>query len=86
MLGALQKKLSRSSGAPVTQSSSNSGPSHGIVTAENITLRDSKFPEEVVDNAASEELPNEAAQDGVKKAEAITLSWSKSSLAAAYIL
>lgn len=42
--------------------------------------------EEVTDRASSEEVPNEAAQDGVTEAEAITLTWNKWSMAATYFL
>lgn len=40
----------------------------------------------VTEHPLTHETPNEAAQDGVTAAEAITLTWTKSSLAAAYIL
>ncbi|RYZ56283.1 MAG: hypothetical protein EOP49_00770 [Sphingobacteriales bacterium] len=49
---------------------------------------DSKHPQnEVIDqDQSSEDVPNEAAQDGVTQAEAITLSWNKTSMIATYAL
>lgn len=40
----------------------------------------------VTEQPLSVETPNEAAQDGVTAAEAITLTWTKTSLTAAYML
>ena len=42
--------------------------------------------DEVTADQASEEVPNEDAQAGVTQAEAITLSWTKSSMIATYAL
>lgn len=47
---------------------------------------DSKAPGTVAQQALSKEVPNEAAQDGVTAAEAITLTWTKASLVTAYLL
>ncbi|CAD0091800.1 unnamed protein product [Aureobasidium vineae] len=48
---------------------------------------DSKHAQdEVTADQASEEVPNEDAQAGVTQAEAITLSWTKSSMIATYAL
>ena len=66
---------------------SNAVTGHGIVTAENVTQLGLKAqPEVISEPSADEELPDETAQDGVRQAEAITLSWTKTSLGAAYIL
>ncbi|KAE8368917.1 major facilitator superfamily domain-containing protein [Aspergillus caelatus] len=47
----------------------------------------SKRPEEVVnDDVSREDVPDDAAQDGVAQAEAITLTWNKWSLGSAYVL
>jgi len=46
-----------------------------------------KVPQDMVDDRIpSEELPNEEAQAGVTQAEAITLTWTKSSMFATYAL
>jgi hypothetical protein len=42
--------------------------------------------DEVTADKDSEEVPNEDAQAGVTQAEAITLSWTKSSMIATYVL
>ncbi|BFZ60095.1 hypothetical protein YB2330_001117 [Saitoella coloradoensis] len=50
-------------------------------------LGDNKAPERVFvgeDQLPEQAVPNEAAQNGVTQAEAITLTWTKTSLAAAY--
>ena len=46
----------------------------------------SKTANEEVTDQSSEEVPNEAAQDGVTEAEAITLTWNKWSMIATYVL
>ncbi|KAE8154160.1 putative MFS siderophore transporter MirB-like protein [Aspergillus avenaceus] len=76
---AVQKKLFSSSDTPRADSTSD----QGITAAENGVQQGSKGPAEEV-NAIP--LPNESAQGGVEQAEAITLTWTKSSLAVAYIL
>ncbi|KAH1600288.1 hypothetical protein KXW27_003679 [Aspergillus fumigatus] len=58
----------------------------GVPNAEPVTYPDTKYPSDVVNHDAGEMLPNEEAQDGVTQAEAITLTWSKTSLGAAYFL
>ncbi|KAL1876683.1 hypothetical protein Plec18167_005091 [Paecilomyces lecythidis] len=62
------------------------GVNDELITAETITKAESKLPAEVVDQAVNQQVPDEAAQSGVTQAEAITLSWTKTSLGAAYIL
>ena len=48
---------------------------------------ETKAPAETVGEPSdSETTPNEQAQDGVTNAEAITLTWTKKSLAVTYIL
>lgn len=42
--------------------------------------------EVVTDQVASEEVPNDQAQSGVTQAEAITLSWNKTSMYSTYFL
>jgi hypothetical protein len=86
MFSTVQNRLFRSSGAPAAESVVDPTTDIGILTAENITQNESKIPEEVVDQIANEDRPNEAAQHGVTVAEAITLSWNKKSLAVAYLL
>ena len=55
--------------------------------ADAVAEHDSKVPAEAVNQTPSEELqPNEHAQDGVTQAEAITLTWTKTSLGLAYAL
>lgn len=79
-----EKTFLPSSGYPETKGSPNPTRSQELMTAETVTS--SKLPDEVVDHAISEHLPDETAQDGVANAEAMTLSWTKTSLGAAYIL
>lgn len=87
MTSALQpEKLFQLPGSSMTESSPDCAREHGIIASDMVNELDSKVPAEVIDQSAGEELPNEAAQDGVMQAEAITLSWTKKSLAAAYIL
>lgn len=62
------------------------GGNDELITAETITKAESKLPAEVVDQAVNQQVPDEAAQSGVTQAEAITLSWTKTSLGAAYVL
>jgi hypothetical protein len=72
------------------QRSSNSDPESNIesndfhITAETVT--NEKVPESVVREAENAAVPNEEAQRGVQGAEAITLTWTKKSLGAAYTL
>lgn len=86
MWSALQKQFSNASSDPLAEASSSSARGHTIVTAETITRPDSKVPIQVIDQEASEERPDETAQQGVQQAEAITLSWTKTSLGLAYTL
>ncbi|KAJ9191277.1 hypothetical protein DTO164E3_8904 [Paecilomyces variotii] len=68
--------------------SASPGPTgdHELATADTLTKTESKLPAEKVDDAVNDQLPDESAQNGVTQAEAITLSWTKTSLGAAYIL
>lgn len=60
---------------------------HGIISAEKVTRANAKAAGDVkVDQLIDQERPNEEAQHGVTTAEAITLSWTKTSLGTAYIL
>jgi hypothetical protein len=93
MLKSLRTKfLPSSNSTPSELDGSSTTPTldHGITTAEKVTQLDSKAPtaavDEAVDHAVDRARPNEAAQDGVTQAEAITLSWTKTSLGAAYVL
>lgn len=62
-------------------------PEGGSSNAEGLVEPDSKAPAEAVHpSSSSEQTPDEAAQDGVAQAEAITLVWTKTSLGCAYIL
>lgn len=47
---------------------------------------DSKIPEESIKDRNSDDIPNDQAQHGVKMVEAVTLAWTKKTLATAYIL
>lgn len=86
MPSAMRKKFFRSTTADPVEGSSSSSAFDGDAAGMAVH-QDSKGPTQVVDQPASEEqLPNEEAQAGVTQAEAITLTWTKSSLAIAYIL
>ncbi|KAF2136004.1 uncharacterized protein K452DRAFT_292761 [Aplosporella prunicola CBS 121167] len=67
-------------------SSSSPGTASSATTTGEHDVKD--HAEVDVNQTPSEDLnaPNEAAQDGVKQAEAVTLTWTKGSLAAVYIL
>jgi hypothetical protein len=73
-----------------TRRSSNSDPESNTdsndvpITAETVT--NEKVPESAVREAENAAVPNEEAQRGVQQAEAITLTWTKKSLGAAYTL
>jgi hypothetical protein len=71
-----------------TDGSANSAQDHeiGIVTAEKVSDPHSKIPEAEVEQKVNEDRPNQAAQAGVTQAEAITLTWTKTSLGCAYVL
>jgi hypothetical protein len=47
---------------------------------------DAKDPKDSVNDVNSDDLPDEHAQHGVKMVEAVTLAWTKKTLATAYIL
>jgi hypothetical protein len=79
MLSPLSK-IFRSSGSPPTEDSPN------IASGENVTQPDSKDPFENHNQAATEDVPDEEVQDGVAQVNAITMTWTKTSLATAYIL
>ncbi|KAJ9295821.1 hypothetical protein DTO271G3_5844 [Paecilomyces variotii] len=68
--------------------SARPGPTgdHELTPADTLTKTESKLPAEKVDDTVNDQLPDESAQNGVTQAEAITLSWTKTSLGAAYIL
>ena len=73
-----------------TRRSSNSDPESNTesndlpITAETVT--NEKVPQAAVREAENAAAPNEEAQRGVQQAEAITLTWTKKSLGAAYAL
>jgi hypothetical protein len=71
-----------------TEGSANSTQDHeiGMVTAEKFSGPHSKIPEAAVEQSVNEVRPNEEAQNGVTQAEAITLTWTKTSLGCAYVL
>ncbi|KAE8310173.1 MFS siderochrome iron transporter D [Aspergillus parasiticus] len=82
MFSSWQKKFLEKSDGP-TEANPNP-PEYG--TNEDVHPG-SKRPEEVVnDDVSREDVPDDAAQDGVAQAEAITLTWNKWSLGSAYIL
>lgn len=88
MFSTLQKRLFHGSRAPAAEGvvDPTMDLDVGIITAENLTKNEAKIPEEVIDQVANEDRPNDSAQHGVQVAEAITLSWNKKSLALAYVL
>lgn len=65
---------------PESNTESNDIP----ITAETVT--NEKVPVSAVREAETATVPNEEAQRGVQQAEAITLTWTKKSLGAAYTL
>lgn len=91
MFKSLKSKYSQSHTTPVaasTEGSSSSTQEHeiGIVTAKKVSDPHVKIPEEAIEQAVHGDGPNEEAQHGVTQAEAITLTWTKTSLGCAYIL
>jgi hypothetical protein len=85
MLSSWQKKFFQSpDDSPAEGIASPSDD--GVPNPQTVAYPDTKNPSEVVSHDAREMLPNEEAQDGVTQAEAITLTWSKTSLGAAYCL
>jgi hypothetical protein len=54
--------------------------------AESRFPSDAKDPKNSVNDVSSDDLPDEHAQHGVKMVEAVTLAWTKKTLATAYIL
>ncbi|PTU18254.1 hypothetical protein P175DRAFT_0551919 [Aspergillus ochraceoroseus IBT 24754] len=87
MLKAYHRKLARPSGYPSTaEGPTDPSRDNGGATEEGIQ-NELKIPAEAVDDPADrEDLPDEQAQTGVTQAEAITLTWNKVSLGAAYAL
>ncbi|KAF7167619.1 hypothetical protein CNMCM6106_003098 [Aspergillus hiratsukae] len=85
MLSSWQKKFFQSPENPPAEGIAPPRDD-GAPNLETVTYPDTKHPAEVVNHDASELLPNQEAQDGVTQAEAITLTWSKTSLGAAYFL
>lgn len=59
---------------------------HGAAKADdlNIPPSEKQQPNPADNDGASIDAPSEDAQDGVKKAEAITLTWTKNELIVAY--
>jgi hypothetical protein len=57
-----------------------------VVTPEIVDLDESNLQASRADQDLDKSVPDENAQQGVRQAEAITLTWSKKSLAAAYLL
>ncbi|KAE9970187.1 hypothetical protein EG328_006443 [Venturia inaequalis] len=91
MFKSLKGKYFQSHTTPVVASSGGSSSSTqeheiGIVTAEKISDPHAKISDEAVEQAVHEDRPDEDAQHGVSQAEAITLTWTKTSLGCAYIL
>ncbi|KAK2737141.1 hypothetical protein FQN55_001257 [Onygenales sp. PD_40] len=78
MLSSWQKKFFQSADSPTTENSSSSPDSE--------SMAGSKEAAEGVHPDAGDKLPDEKAQNGVMQAEAMTLIWTKKSLALAYIL
>lgn len=53
---------------------------------DNSYPKDAKDARHTIDSTDSDDSPSDNVQAGVKQAEAITLTWTKKSLAIAYIL
>lgn len=81
MLSGLKQKFIPSSDSP-TEAVPPSYPPDKVVEAGNVT---ETGPDEG-NKSPGQDMPNENAQDGVTQAEAITLTWTKASLSAAYIM
>ena len=79
------KRFSKAGGTPDDETLSTSGNAV-LVTPETVNELNPKVPAEVVEEAEHQDVPVETAQDGVRGAEAITLTWTKASLGVAYIL
>ncbi|KAK2786745.1 hypothetical protein FQN53_006221 [Emmonsiellopsis sp. PD_33] len=81
MLSSWQKKFFQSADSPTTENSSapQSSP-------DSESMAGSKEAAEGLPPGAGDKLPDEKAQNGVMQAEAMTLIWTKKSLALAYIL
>lgn len=91
MFKSLKDKYAQSHTTPIagpSEGSSTSSQEHeiGIVTADKISDPHTKIPQEAVEQAVHDDRPDEDAQHGVSQAEAITLTWTKTSLGCAYIL
>ena len=86
MLSSWQKKFFDPPEAPPTEGFSNPTRDMEDRTASNVNHPDPKGPAEEVHSVATDTVPNEEAQDGVTQAEAITLTWTKTSLGAVYTL
>lgn len=92
MWSALQKRFASSAGSSGSSPADGNAPipdnGDGTTFSPNVNHGEpeSKEPSQVVNQEDGAEVPNATAQDGVTQAEAITLSWSKASLGAAYIL
>lgn len=71
-----------SSGAGLAKDHEQQSP----VDVESRSPSDAKAPKESITHRDSDEFPNEHAQHGVKMVEAVTLAWTKKTLATAYIL
>ncbi|EOD50441.1 putative siderophore iron transporter mirb protein [Neofusicoccum parvum UCRNP2] len=74
MASTLWKKFIPSAEPAAADDSSNAAQYDASTFAEGSAEPDSKAPADAVHQAPSEERPNEAAQDGVTQAEAITLT------------
>jgi hypothetical protein len=90
MPSALRRKFFQSSEASSSASNSETGVAEtNLQDPERYAAHtDSKHTvdNDVTDQSASEDFPNEEAQAGVTQAEAITLTWTKSSMIATYVL
>jgi hypothetical protein len=71
-----------SSGVGLAQGHEQDSP----VDVESTYPSDAKNPQESINDKNSDEVPDDRAQHGVKMVEAVTLAWTKKTLATAYIL
>ncbi|KAF2156312.1 putative siderochrome-iron transporter [Myriangium duriaei CBS 260.36] len=82
----LKQKLMQLSKTTPAVGNANANSEAGIITAETVTRADGKAAVEVDNKSIPDDVPNEAAQRGVTQAEAITLTWTKGWLIAAYFV
>ncbi|KAK2814056.1 hypothetical protein FQN50_000460 [Emmonsiellopsis sp. PD_5] len=88
MLSSWQKKFfqSESADSSTTENLNSSAPQSSPDYESMAGSKEAEAAEGVLPDAGDDKLPDEKAQNGVMQAEAMTLIWTKKSLALAYIL